>query len=194
MNGKLIARGFQRDQNYQISPYISKVIAPASQRPNSDCVVFSWVKSHGRLFTFWGLYKAPIVTQEDTIWSYPLLRALLSFLVFSLLVDSSTPPLWIQGLKRLVLWIQILTLLEDQGLWIQVFVLLCSCDKAASSGIRARFIVQFQFQVFKNVWMQVSLCSSFYFWDRLWCGPRTSIAQLWLMKPSMSHGPLMGPN
>ena len=47
-------------------------------------------------------------------------------------------PLWIQGLKRLVLWIQILTLLEDQGLWIQVLVLLCSCAKATSSGIRAR--------------------------------------------------------
>ena len=28
-------------------------------------------------------------------------------------------PLWIQGLKRLVLWTQNLTLLEDQGLWIQ---------------------------------------------------------------------------
>ena len=44
-------------------------------------------------------------------------------------------PLWIQGLKRLVLWIQILTLLEDQGLWIQVLVLLCSCAKAASFSL-----------------------------------------------------------
>ena len=32
-------------------------------------------------------------------------------------------PLWIQGLKRLVLWTQNLTLLEDQGLWIQTLVL-----------------------------------------------------------------------
>ena len=31
-------------------------------------------------------------------------------------------PLWIQGLKRLVLWTQNLTLLEDQGLWIQTLV------------------------------------------------------------------------
>ena len=46
--------------------------------------------------------------------------------------------LWIQGLKRLVLWTQNLTLLEDQGLWIQTIVLHCSCAKAASSGIRAR--------------------------------------------------------
>ena len=41
-------------------------------------------------------------------------------------------PLWIQGLKRLVLWIQTLTLLVDQGLWTQVFVLHLSCAKAAS--------------------------------------------------------------
>ena len=47
-------------------------------------------------------------------------------------------PLWIQGLKRLVLWIQILTLLEDQGLWIQALVLLCSCAKAASKRERER--------------------------------------------------------
>ena len=47
-------------------------------------------------------------------------------------------PLWIQGLKRLVLWTQNLTLLEGQGLWIQTIVLHCSYAKAASSGIRAR--------------------------------------------------------
>ena len=41
-------------------------------------------------------------------------------------------PLWIQGLKRLVLWTQNLTLLEGQGLWIQSIVLHCSCAKAAS--------------------------------------------------------------
>ena len=44
-------------------------------------------------------------------------------------------PLWIQGLKRLVLWTQNLTLLEDQGLWIQTIVLYCSCAKAASRGM-----------------------------------------------------------
>ena len=47
-------------------------------------------------------------------------------------------PLWIRGLKRLVLWTQNLTLLEDHGLWIQTIVLHCSCAKVASSGIRAR--------------------------------------------------------
>ena len=40
--------------------------------------------------------------------------------------------LWIQGLKRLVLWTRKLTLLEDQGLWIQAIVLHSSCAKAAS--------------------------------------------------------------
>ena len=58
-------------------------------------------------------------------------------------------PLWIQGLKRLVLWTQNLALLEGQGLWIQAIVLHCSCAKAASSGIRARFT--FQDQLFKDV-------------------------------------------
>ena len=43
-------------------------------------------------------------------------------------------PLWIQGLKRLVLWTQNLTLLKCQGLWIQAIVLHCSCVKAASNG------------------------------------------------------------
>ena len=42
----------------------------------------------------------------------------------------------LQGLKRLVLWIHILTLLEDQGLCIQVLVLLCSCAKAASPQLK----------------------------------------------------------
>ena len=41
-------------------------------------------------------------------------------------------PLWIQGLKRLVLWTQNLTLLEDQGLWTQTPVLNLSYAKAAS--------------------------------------------------------------
>ena len=44
-------------------------------------------------------------------------------------------PLWIQGLKRLLLWTQNLTLLEDQGLWIQAIVLHCSCAKAASLSV-----------------------------------------------------------
>ena len=44
-------------------------------------------------------------------------------------------PLWIQGLKRLVLWTQNLTLLEDHGLWIQTIVLHCSCAKAVSISI-----------------------------------------------------------
>ena len=43
-------------------------------------------------------------------------------------------PLCIQGLKRLVLWIQTLTLLEDRGLLIQALVLQCSCAKAASQA------------------------------------------------------------
>ena len=41
-------------------------------------------------------------------------------------------PLWIQGLKRLVLWTQNLTLLENQGLSIQAAALYCSYAKAAS--------------------------------------------------------------
>ena len=40
------------------------------------------------------------------------------------------------------MWIQTLTLLVDQGLWIQVSVLHLSCAKAASSDIRARFIAE----------------------------------------------------
>ena len=36
MNGKLTTRVFQRDQIYQISSYILKVIAPTSQCLNSD--------------------------------------------------------------------------------------------------------------------------------------------------------------
>ena len=42
----------------------------------------------------------------------------------------------IQGLKRLVRWIQNLSLLEDQGLWIQTSVLYLSNAKAASGGSR----------------------------------------------------------
>ena len=36
MNIKLTIRGFQRDHNFLISPCILRVIAPTSQRPNSD--------------------------------------------------------------------------------------------------------------------------------------------------------------
>ena len=52
----------------------------------------------------------------------------------SVLVDSSTSPSCIQGLKRLVLWTQNLALLEDQGLWIQTFVLHLSYAKDASQA------------------------------------------------------------
>ena len=47
------------------------------------CVVFSWVLSLGWPFTFWGLYKAPIVTLELTIESYPFWE--LCFLLLSVL-------------------------------------------------------------------------------------------------------------
>ena len=50
-------------------------------------------------------------------------------------------PLWIQGLKRLVLWTQNLTLLEGQGLWIQAIVLHCSCAKAASLLLLLSYLV-----------------------------------------------------
>ena len=65
---------------------------------------------------------------------------MLSFLVFSLLESAmclwiQVHPLWIQGLKRLVLLTQNLTLLEYQGLWIQATVLHCSCAKAASKSL-----------------------------------------------------------
>ena len=36
VNRNITARGFQRDQNCQISIHILRVIDPASQRPNSD--------------------------------------------------------------------------------------------------------------------------------------------------------------
>ena len=61
-----------------------------------------------------------------------------------MLVDSSTPPLWIQGLKRLALWIQTLTLLEDQGLWIQATVLHCSCTKASLVSKTPRYKIMFE--------------------------------------------------
>ena len=41
----------------------------------------------------------------------------------------------IQGLKRLVLWIQTLPLLEEQGLWIQAIVFHYSYAKAVSHMI-----------------------------------------------------------
>ena len=43
-------------------------------------------------------------------------------------------PLYIQGLKRLVLWTQNLALIEGQGLWIQAIVLHWSCVNAASKN------------------------------------------------------------
>ena len=49
-----------------------------------------------------------------------------------MLVDYSITPLWIQGLYRLVLWIQTLTLVVEQDLCIQVPVLYCSCSKEAT--------------------------------------------------------------
>ena len=57
--------------------------------------------------------------------------------MFSLFLGSyargfNYAPLRIQGLKRLVLWIQTQTLLVDQGLWIQVYVQLCYCAKVVS--------------------------------------------------------------
>ena len=55
-------------------------------------------------------------------------------------------------MKRLVLWTQNLTLLEDQGLRTQTLVLHCSCAKAAS--------FTFQFQVFKNVKRPLPLFTS----------------------------------
>ena len=72
-------------------------------------------------------------------------------------------PMWIQGLKRLVLWIQNQTLLEDQGLWIQAIVLHYSCAKAASQTVEdekqslhcASALAKF-YEVFSN------LQSSFY--------------------------------
>ena len=37
-----------------------------------------------------------------------------------------------QGLNRLSLWIQNLTLIVGQGLWIQIIILYCSCSKVTS--------------------------------------------------------------
>ena len=45
--------------------------------------------------------------------------------------------LYIQGLKRLVMWTQNLTLPEDQGLWIQTYVLYCSCAKVVSKTLES---------------------------------------------------------
>ena len=50
MNGNLTTRGFQRDQNYQISPCILKVIAPANQCPNWD-----WKSTVDGQMLNWGL-------------------------------------------------------------------------------------------------------------------------------------------
>ena len=46
INGKLTTRGFQRDQNYQISPCTLEVIAPATQCPNSNKNELWLVKRH----------------------------------------------------------------------------------------------------------------------------------------------------
>ena len=87
--------------------------------------------------TFWGLYKAPIVILEDNLKLSLFESSAFFSLVFSLLESAlclwiQVHPLWIQGSKRLVLWTQNLTLLEDQGLWIQTIVLHCSCAKTVS--------------------------------------------------------------
>ena len=42
----------------------------------------------------------------------------------------------------LVMWTQNLTLLEDQGLWIQTSVLHLSCAKAASAGVETKNILR----------------------------------------------------
>ena len=60
------------------------------------CVVFSWVKSLGRPFTFLGLYKAPIVTLEYNLKlslfeSSAFFLSVLPIRECSVLVDSSTP-------------------------------------------------------------------------------------------------------
>ena len=120
-------------------------------------VVFSRVKSLGRPFNSLGLYKTPIVTLEHTIKLIPLFESL----AFSTLQCSpylrvlyaygfKYNPLWIQGLKRLVLWIQTLTLLEQQGLWIQATVLHCTYAKAMSSGIRVRLTFQYQYSKWQH--------------------------------------------
>ena len=57
-------------------------------------------------------------------------------------------PLWIQGLKRLALLIQNLTLLEDQGLWIQSIVLHCSCAKARSESHE---IFKFSISIYRSI-------------------------------------------
>ena len=59
-------------------------------------------------------------------------------------------PLWIQGLKRLVLWTQNLTLLEDQGLWTQTPVLHISYAKAASKSEAFEKFIEFKNEVEKQ--------------------------------------------
>ena len=69
-------------------------------------------------------------------------------------------PLWIQGLKRLVLWSQNLTLLEDQGLWIQAIVLHCSCAKAASLTHSVEYHLG-TINIYNRPWkLQLSFCRS----------------------------------
>ena len=52
------------------------------------------------------------------------------------LVDSSKTLLWIKELNMLVSWIQTVTLLVDQDLWIEVSVINCSYSKVASKRER----------------------------------------------------------
>ena len=66
-------------------------------------------------------------------------------------------PLWIQGLKRLVLWTQNLTLLEDQGLWTQTPVLHLSYAKAASLCQLSRLVLWTQYLTLledQGLWIQ----------------------------------------
>ena len=87
----------------------------------------TWTTLH-----FLSLYKALIVTLEHTIRSYAFFESFLPplecspYLRVLCACGFKNTPLWIQGLKRLVLWIQILALLEEQDLWIQAmfFVIL----------------------------------------------------------------------
>ena len=101
--------------------------------------------SLGLPFTFWGLYKAP----HCNTWGHNLKLFLIESFAFSPLsvllfwelscaCGFKYNPLWIQGLKRLVLWTKNLILLEDQVLRIQAPVLHCSCAKASSDYIHDR--------------------------------------------------------
>ena len=95
------------------------------------CVVFYGSNHFYDPLLFEAYIRPPHCKTATLNLKLSLLRALLSSVVFSLLESAlclwiQVHLLWIQGLTRLVLWIQILTLIEDQGLWIHVHVLLSS--------------------------------------------------------------------